>query len=241
MKKVLIFLVVILLCAAAFAETGSGAPIPNINVNLNGGDDPHAIVSSIKIILLLSLIAIAPTILLTMTSFTRIVIVLSLLKQAMGTQQAPNAQIIISLSLFMTFFLMYPIFSTINEQAIKPYMEDKISQQEFFEKASNPLKKFMLKHTRKKDLALFVKMSVNKKPKNANEISFFTVVPSFIISELKSAFQMGFMIFLPFFVLDIVVASVLMAMGMMMLPPIIISLPIKLMIFGIKVRVASLI
>jgi len=239
MRKIVIILLVIgvpliLLGQAAAAPAASQPvtmPIPNINVNLNGGEDPYAVVTSIKIIVLLTLLAVAPTMLLTMTSFTRVIIVFSLMKQAMGTQQAPSAQVLISLSLFISFFIMFPIFNQINNEAVKPYMNNEINQEQFFEKASFPLKKFMLKHTRKKDLALFVKMSENKKPQNAEEISFFTVVPSFMISELKTAFQMGFLIYLPFFVLDIIVASILMAMGMMMLPPVIISLPIKLMIF----------
>lgn len=216
---------------AANAAPGAGVVVPNVDINLNGGNDPTAVVSSIKIILLLTILAVAPAILLTMTSFTRILVVLSLLKQAMGTQQAPAAQILVSLSLTMSVFIMLPVFKEINETGLKPYMDGEIGQEAFFENSTKPLKKFMLKHTREKDLALFVNLSENKKPQNADEISFFTVVPSFVISELKTAFQMGFMIYLPFFLLDLVVASILMSMGMMMLPPVIISLPIKLMIF----------
>jgi flagellar biosynthetic protein FliP len=213
------------------SQQPTGTVIPNINLSLNGGGDPNTVVSSIKIILLLTIIGIAPAILMTMTSFTRILIVFQFLRQALGTRETPSNQILIPLSLFMTFFLMSPVFNQVNENAIKPYMDNKINQTEFFEAASSPFKKFMLAHTRKTDLALFVKMSQNKKPKNASEISFFTVVHSFIISELKTAFQMGFLIYLPFFILDIVTAAILMALGMMMLPPVIISLPIKLVIF----------
>ncbi len=228
MRKVLI--AALILCPLLlFAQNGT--VIPNVNVSLNGGDDPHAVVSSIKIVVLLTLLAIAPTIILTMTSFTRILIVFSLLRQAMGTQQTPSTQILITLSLFMSFFIMYPVFNEVSDQAVKPYLANQMGQEQFFESAAAPFKKFMLKHVRKKDLGLFVKMSENKKPRNVDEISFFTVVPSFIISELKTAFQMGFLIYLPFFVLDIIVASILMALGMMMLPPVIISLPIKLMVF----------
>lgn len=229
MKK--FFIAFILLLPVALLAQKAPVTVPDINLSLNGGDDPYAVVSSIKIILLLTIIAVAPTILLTMTSFTRIFIVFSFLRQALGTQQTPSNQIIIPLSIFMTFYIMSPVFKTINENALKPYMDSKISQTEFFERGSAPLKEFMLKHTRKKDLALFVKMSDNKKPGNSDEIGFFTVVPAYIISELKTAFQMGFMLYLPFFVLDIITATVLMALGMMMLPPVVISLPIKLIIF----------
>ncbi|MFO7736206.1 MAG: flagellar type III secretion system pore protein FliP [bacterium] len=229
MKKIIIaFLIAFPLILLA---EDNPVAVPDINLSLNGGDDPYAIVSSIKIILLLTLLAIAPTILLTMTSFTRVLIVFHFLRQAMGTQQTPSNQILIPLALFMTFFIMRPIFLEINESAVKPYMNDEINQEMFFEKAAAPLKKFMLSHTRKKDLALFVKMSDGKKPENADDISFFTVVPSFMISELKTAFQIGFLIYLPFFILDISTATILMSLGMMMLPPIIISLPIKLVIF----------
>ncbi len=229
MKKIIIaFLIAFPLILLA---EDNPVAVPDINLSLNGGDDPYAIVSSIKIILLLTLLAIAPTILLTMTSFTRVLIVFHFLRQAMGTQQTPSNQILIPLALFMTFFIMHPIFLEINESAVKPYMNDEINQEMFFEKAAAPLKKFMLSHTRKKDLALFVKMSDGKKPENADDISFFTVVPSFMISELKTAFQIGFLIYLPFFILDISTATILMSLGMMMLPPIIISLPIKLVIF----------
>ncbi len=205
--------------------------VPNINLALNGGSDPASVVSSIKVILLLTLLALAPTILLTMTSFTRILIVFSFLRQALGTQQTPSNQILIPLTLFMTFFIMMPVFTKMNENGIKPYMDNKISQEEFFKQTGDPLKEFMLKHTREKDLALFIRHSGNSKPANVSEVGFFTEVPAFIISELKTAFQMGFLIYLPFFLLDIITATVLMALGMMMLPPVVISLPVKLIIF----------
>ncbi len=230
-SKFFVFLIVLLPVALFASQNQAPTAIPNINLSLNGGGDANTVVSSIKIILLLTIIAIAPAILMTMTSFTRILIVFQFLRQAMGTRETPSNQILIPLSLFMTFFLMAPIFNQVNDNAIKPYLNNKIDQSQFFVAASEPFKRFMLAHTRKTDLALFVRMSQNKKPKNASEISFFTVVPSFIISELKTAFQMGFLIYLPFFILDIVTAAVLMALGMMMLPPVIISLPIKLVIF----------
>jgi flagellar biosynthetic protein FliP len=172
-----------------------------------------------------------PGLILTMTCFTRIVIVFSLMRQALGTQQSPPNQVVIALSLFLTVFIMQPVWGKIQREALIPFIEESISQEEALNRSLPPIRQFMFKHTREKDLSLFVQISGDAKPKSKDDIHLYQLVPAFILSELKTAFQIGFMIYVPFLVLDMVVASILMAMGMMMLPPILISLPFKLMLF----------
>jgi flagellar biosynthesis protein FliP len=186
---------------------------------------------TLQILLLMTLLTFLPAIIITMTSFTRIVIVFGLLKQALGTQQAPSSQVVIGLSLFLTFFIMTPVINKINDNAIQPYINESITSVEAFERAKQPLKDFMLYQTRMSDLELFVKMSEFEQFEKPEDIPFHIVVPAFITSELKTAFQIGFLLYLPFLVIDIVIASVLMSMGMMMLSPMMISLPFKLMLF----------
>jgi flagellar biosynthetic protein FliP len=209
------------------------SPIPNISLNIGGAgaDQPGRVSTLIQLLFILTVLSLAPAILLMMTSFTRIVIVLSLLRNALGTQQMPPNQIIIGLALFLTFFIMAPTWQKVNENALKPYYEEEISGEAALEKASLPVKDFMLKQTREKDLALFVKIAKEKRPEKAADVSLTVLIPAFIISELKTAFQIGFMIYLPFLVIDMVVSSVLLSMGMMMLPPIMMSLPFKLLLF----------
>ena len=173
----------------------------------------------------------APSILIMTTSFSRIIIVLSFLRQAMGTQQTPPTQVLIGLGLFLTLFVMSPIWSEVNERALKPYLAEEMSQLEALKQAETPIKKFMLRQTREKDLALFIHLANEDKANYAEEVSMQTIIPAFIISELKTAFQIGFLIYIPFLILDMVVASILLSMGMMMLPPVLISLPFKLMLF----------
>jgi flagellar biosynthetic protein FliP len=185
----------------------------------------------ISVVLLLTVLAFAPAILLLMSSFTRIVIVLSFLRQAIGIAQIPPNQIIIGLSLFLTFFIMAPTYEKVHTTALAPYMSNKIGYEEFISKSSQEMSTFMLKFTKEKDLALFVNLAGIAKPKNESEIPLRVVVPAFAISELKRAFQIGFLLYIPFLVIDMVVASVLLSAGMMMLPPIFISLPFKLMLF----------
>ncbi|HBA53480.1 flagellar type III secretion system pore protein FliP [Syntrophorhabdus aromaticivorans] len=185
----------------------------------------------ISIVIVLSILAFAPAILLLMSSFTRIVIVLSFLRQAMGVQQLPPNQIIIGLSLFLTFFIMAPTYEKVHTAALGPYMSNKIGYEEFLSKSSHEMSAFMLRFTKEKDLALFMNLAAIQRPKNETEIPLRVVVPAFAISELKRAFQIGFLLYIPFMVIDMVVASVLLSAGMMMLPPIFISLPFKLMLF----------
>lgn len=209
------------------------SPIPNISLNIGGaGTDQQGRVSTlIQLLFILTVLSLAPAILLMMTSFTRIVVVLSLLRNAIGTQQMPPNQIIIGLALFLTFFIMTPVWQKVNETALRPYYEEEISGEQALDQASLPVKDFMLKQTREKDLALFVKIAQGKRPEKPADVSLTVLIPAFIISELKTAFQIGFMIYLPFMVIDMVVSSVLLSMGMMMLPPIMMSLPFKLLLF----------
>jgi flagellar biosynthetic protein FliP len=206
-------------------------PSPSLNINLGATNNPTQAANSIKLLVLLTVLALAPSILIMMTSFTRIIIVLAILRQGLGTQQMPPNQILIGIALFLTFFIMSPQISAVYNNAYKPLEENRISLQDAYYKAEAPLKTFMLKQTRKKDLALFLRVSKSKNPKNKKELSLGIVIPAFIISELKTAFEMGFMIYIPFLIVDMVVASILMSMGMMMLPPIMISLPFKLLLF----------
>ncbi len=181
--------------------------------------------------MMLTVLSLAPAILIMMTSFTRIVVVLSFLKQALGTQQMPPNQLIVGLALFLSFFVMAPTFKQISTNAIEPYMNEKIDQKTAMERAEGPLRELMFSQTRDKDLELFLSLSKEAKPQNRGEVPTYVLIPAFVISELKTAFQIGFMLYLPFLVLDMVVASVLMAMGMMMLPPVMIALPFKLLLF----------
>ncbi|MDT3424528.1 flagellar biosynthetic protein FliP [Paenibacillus forsythiae] len=208
-------------------------PIPNIDIQV-GGDGGQAGTSSISILLLVTVLSVAPAFLVLMTSFTRIVIVLGFIRTSLGTQQMPPNQVLVGLALFLTLFIMSPTLSTVNQTALQPYIKGQITQTEALNKAADPMKEFMFKYTHEKDLLLFMKYNGytgNNKPATYSDIPLTVLVPSFAMSELKTAFQMGFMIFIPFLIIDMVVASTLMAMGMMMLPPVMISLPFKIMLF----------
>nr|WP_042356086.1 flagellar type III secretion system pore protein FliP [Bacillus rubiinfantis] len=200
-------------------------------IDLGTSNEPEKVSNTVRIILLLTVLSIAPAILVLMTCFTRIVVVLGFVRNALGTQQIPPNQVLIGLALFITFFVMGPTFSQINDDAFQPFMAGKISQDQAYKKASGPLKEFMAKSTREKDLALFLDYANIDRPKKVDDIPLRALVPAYAISELKSAFQMGFMIFIPFLVIDMIVSSVLMSMGMMMLPPVMISLPFKILLF----------
>ncbi|GIN94700.1 flagellar biosynthetic protein FliP [Siminovitchia terrae] len=192
---------------------------------------PETVSTSVKLFLLLTVLSIAPGILIVMTSFTRIVIVLSFVRTSLATQQMPPNQIIVGLALFLTFFVMAPTLNQVNKEALKPLFNDEISLEESYERAAVPFKEFMSSYTRQKDLELFLNYSGTERPKTIEDIPLTALVPAFALSELKTAFQIGFMIFIPFLVIDMVVASVLMSMGMMMLPPVMISLPFKILLF----------
>jgi flagellar biosynthetic protein FliP len=217
--------------AGKFVPGTSGLALPSLSLSFADGQKPSDTVSVLRIIILLTVLSLAPAILIMMTSFTRIVVVLSFLRQALGTQQMPPNQLIVGLSLFLSFFVMAPTWHAISANALEPFLGEKINQSTAFERAEAPIREFMFNQTREKDLELFLTLSKEQKPKTRKEVPTYVLVPSFIISELKTSFQIGFMIYLPFLVLDMVVASVLMAMGMMMLPPVVISLPFKLLLF----------
>jgi flagellar biosynthetic protein FliP len=193
--------------------------------------DAENVSTSVKLLLLLTVLSIAPSILILMTCFTRIIIVLSFVRTSLATQQMPPNQILIGIALFLTFFIMAPTFSEVNEQALTPLFNEEIQLEEAYERAVIPFKDFMSKHTRQKDLALFLNYAGMERPESIEDIPLTALVPAFAISEIKTAFQIGFMIFIPFLVIDMVVASVLMSMGMMMLPPVMISLPFKILLF----------
>ncbi len=205
--------------------------VPNITIGLGQTDDPSKVATALEILFVLTVISIAPSILLMMTSFTRLIVIFGFLRQAMGTQQMPPNQVLIGLALFLTFFIMRPVWQQANSQAIQPYLNEEIGFKEALDRAQSPLRKFMFKQTREADLALFCEMAGIKDPKDQAAIPTMVLIPSFMISELKTAFEIGFILYIPFLIIDMVVSSILLSMGMMMLPPILISLPFKLLLF----------
>jgi flagellar biosynthetic protein FliP len=205
--------------------------IPTMDFRLSAPDSPQQLVSSLNVLVVLTLLFLAPSMILVMTTFTRFVIVFGFMRQAMGTQQVPPTQILIMLAMVLTFFVMEPIGQKAYDNGIKPYIEEKIGYEEAFAKTTLPFKSFMIRNTREKDLALFFRIRKLENPATVAEVPLSIVIPAFVISEIKTAFEIGFLLFLPFLVIDMVVASMLMSMGMMMLPPIMIALPFKILIF----------
>ncbi len=208
-----------------------GYATPYLSIGVNGTEQSGAPTVTLQIFLLMTVLSLAPAIMIMVTSFTRIVIVLSLLRRALGTMQMPPNQVMVGLALFLTFFIMTPVWQQINQKALQPYLAKKIGHRQALENAVSPLREFMIKQTRKNEMALFVDISKMKRPQNVSEIPTTVLIPSFIISEVKTAFQIGLLLYVPFLIIDMVVASVLLSMGMMMLPPIMVSLPFKLMLF----------
>ncbi len=231
--------------ALAQAKNVAGVTLPTINLGFSSTQKPDEVVNVIKIVIMLTVLTLAPAIIILMTSFTRIIVVFAFLRQALGTQQMPPNQLIVGLALFLTFFVMSPALQEINTNALQPYLKGTVAQEVAGEAAMKPLRRFMFSQTRDSDLALFIKLSKIEKPKTRADVPSLVLIPAFVISELKTAFQIGFIIYLPFLVIDIVVASVLMAMGMMMVPPIVVSLPFKILIFvlvdGWQLLVGSLV
>ena len=209
------------------------APTPPAPGSLivNVGDKPLQASTAIQILILMTVLSLAPALLIMVTSFTRIVVVLSFLRQALGTQQTPPNQVIISLALFLTLFVMSPVLDRVNNQALQPFLSKKIDQAEAFKRAQEPIRGFMLKQVREKDLTLFIEMSRIEPPKSPEDVPIYVIIPAFMVSELRIAFQIGFLVYLPFLVIDIAVASILLSMGMLMLPPVLVSLPFKLILF----------
>ncbi|MFQ5649078.1 MAG: flagellar type III secretion system pore protein FliP [bacterium] len=209
----------------------SAQPLPKVTVELPGQTNKENSALAIQILFLITVLTLAPAIMIMMTSFTRIVIVFHFLRQALGTQQTPANQIIVGLALFLTFFIMQPVLSEINEKSVQPFLKDEISQDEAIDNAMKPLRQFMLKQVREKDLMLFVRLAKIQRPQNADELPTYILIPSFIISELRIAFQLGFIVYMPLLLVDLIVGVILMSMGMMMLPPMMISMPFKILLF----------
>jgi flagellar biosynthetic protein FliP len=216
----------------AFANVADAAPlIPSINVDIGNSENPQDVSSTLQVIGLLTILTIAPGILIMTTSFVRIVVVIGFLRNALATQNVPPNQVILGLAMFMTFYIMSPYWSAANENGIQPYLAGEISQEEAITKTIEPIREFMFKQTRESDLALFVNLSEAERPETQEEVSTFVLIPAFMISELKTGFQIGFMLYVPFSVIDMIVATTLMSMGMMMLPPVMISMPFKILLF----------
>ncbi len=234
LTKVFLFLALLAAATSLWIAPAQAQPLslPNINLSIGGNaDEPGKVANVIQLLFFLTILSLAPAILLMLTSFTRVVVVLSLLRHALGTQSMPPNQVIIGLSLFITFFVMAPVWQKVNSEALQPYYAEDISWEQALSQGGVPVKDFMLRQVREKDIALFVRIAKEKRPEKPADVSFTVLIPAFVISELKSAFQIGFMIYLPFLILDMVVASILLSMGMMMLPPIMVSLPFKLLLF----------
>ncbi|GAK00335.1 flagellar type III secretion system pore protein FliP [Geomicrobium sp. JCM 19055] len=194
-------------------------------------DEPEGVATTLRLVLLLTVLSLAPAFLIMMTCFTRIIVVLGFVRMGLATQQMPPTQVLIGLALFLTFFIMGPVLLEVNDEAVTPFLNGEIDQEEAFELASAPIKEFMAEHTREKDLALFMGYAGMETPESLDDVPLTALVPAFAISELQTAFQIGFLIFIPFLVIDMIIASVLMSMGMMMLPPVMISLPFKVLLF----------
>ena len=214
-----------------FGADVNAPPIPIVDLTINGAHTPTQLVKSINILILMTLLVLAPSIILVMTSFVRLLVVFSFLRQAMGTQQLPPNQLLVSLALVLTFFIMEPYAKLAYKSGIKPYMDEKISYEEAFNRSVKPFKNFMIKNTREKDLALFYRIRHMPNPNSVDDVGLTILIPAFMISELKTAFEIGFLIYLPFLIIDMVVSAILMSLGMMMLPTVMISLPFKLLIF----------
>jgi len=223
-----------LICAGVvfMASNAQAAPIiPSVNVEVGTAENPEQVASTLQVIAVLTLATIAPAILLMTTSFVRIVVIIGFLRNALATQNVPPNQVIVSLALFMTFYIMAPYWSQANDNGLQPYLAGQITQEEAVTNVLEPIREFMFRQTRESDLALFVNLSEAERPETQEDVSTFVLIPAFIISELKTAFQIGFMLYVPFIVIDMIVATTLMSMGMMMLPPVMISLPFKILLF----------
>ncbi|HKJ86971.1 MAG TPA: flagellar type III secretion system pore protein FliP [Gammaproteobacteria bacterium] len=226
-KKAALVLILVGLPGSVLAQSA----LPGLDMHLTAGDSPEQVAMGLRILALLTVLTLAPAILVLMTSFVRVVVVLSFLRQALGTQQTPPNQVIIGLSLFLTLFIMSPVWHQIDQNALGPYLDKRISLQEGAKRALVPARQFMFKQAGDREVRLFMNLAGEDKPKNLKDVPTRALIPAFVISELKTAFEIGFLIYIPFLIIDMVVASVLMSMGMMMLPPVMISLPMKLILF----------
>ena len=217
--------------AAQAAPSAPTVPLPQVNIGVGQAKNPAQVAQALQILLLLTVLSLAPTLLVLLTSFTRVIVVLSFVRTALGTQQVPPNQVLVGLALFLTFFIMAPVVKDVNQNALQPYLKSRISQSVALDRAAKPLRAFMFKQTRQKDIQLFYSLTKEPRPATQADVPTYILIPAFVISELKTAFEIGFAIYVPFIVIDMVVASILLSMGMMMIPPIIISLPFKILIF----------
>ncbi len=231
MKRLGVVLIILLVVGATVEAQDKALPIPKVSVEIGKATKPDDVAVTLQILFLMTILSLAPAILILTTAFTRIVVVLHFLRQAMGTQQVPPAQVLIGLAMFLTFFVMAPTWSRVNTEALQPYMNSSITLQEAVDKGVVPMREFMLRQTREEDLALFVKLANVDKPQTRADVPLHALIPAYAISELRIGFQIGFLLFIPFLVIDMVISSILLSMGMMMLPPVLISLPFKILLF----------
>ncbi len=231
MRKNVLITIVLTAVFCTIAASQSPMALPKLSIEVGKATKPEDVSMTLQILFLMTILSLAPALLILTTAFTRIIVVLHFLKQAMGTPQMPPPQILLGLAMFLTFFVMAPVWNKVNDDALQPYMKNTISVSVAYDRAIVPVKEFMFRQTREEDLAMFVKLSKMEKPNNRNDIPIHVLIPSFAISELRMGFQMGFVLFVPFLIIDMVVASILMAMGMMMLPPAMVSLPFKILLF----------
>jgi len=228
LPKLILFILILGVPVAAY---GQATGFPSINLSIDSADTPEKLSTTIQIVILITILSLAPSILIMTTSFTRIVVIFHFLRQAIGTQNTPSNQILISLALFLTYFVMSPVLQEVHSTALRPYLDDEIEQREALSLATAPIKKFMIYHTRDKDLSLFASYFPSQQAGSPEDLPLMVVVPAFMINELRVAFQIGFMLYLPMLLIDMVVSAVLMSMGMMMLPPVMISMPFKVLLF----------
>jgi len=230
-RFVAVFALAILIISAAPIKAAAATLPDDVKINLNGTGGPQSLSVPVQILIFLTLLSFIPALLISLTSFTRIVVVFHFLRQALGTNETPSNQIVIGLTLFLTLFVMSPVAEQIHHEALQPFMDGNITQGDAFAKAVVPVRNFMFKYTREKDLALFLSIAKRPAPSKPDDIPTTVVIPAFMISELKTAFQIGFVVFLPFLVIDMVVATVLLSMGMLQLPPVMVSMPFKILLF----------
>jgi flagellar biosynthetic protein FliP len=231
MKRIIAVSLLLIVLVAEMPAQQKALPLPKISFEVGKATKPEDVSVTLQILFLMTILSLAPALLILTTAFTRIIIVLHFLKQAMGTPQMPPAQILVGLAMFLTFFVMAPVWNKVNDEALQPYLKNKMSLNDAYDKGVGPLRGFMYKQTREEDLALFVKLANMEKPKNIDDVPIHVLIPAFAISELRIGFQIGLILFVPFLIIDMVVASILMSMGMMMRPPAMISLPFKILLF----------
>jgi len=229
--KILLLLSVVIILVAVLPSHLSAQGIPKINLSVDQSDSPQDFSTTMKILIGMTVLALVPTVLVMVTSFVRIIVVIMMTRQAMGTPQMPPSQVLMGMALILTIFVMAPVFNKVYTEAVKPYVNGELNQEEAYKTGIQPIREFMFKQTREQDIELFAKFAQLEKPKTRDDLPTYVLIPSFLISELRTAFQISFVIFIPFLVIDMVVASVLMSMGMLMLPPVMVALPFKILLF----------